>query len=451
MIENIIVLKGTIELQSPALIGCGKDDHTDIDLIKDSKGIPYIPATSLVGVLRDFIKPSSMNEGVLKEFWGYSVDENSQQSSITCDDLKAINGDAKQSLVEIRDGVAIDPKKSIVEDKSKYDFEIIKKGTRFSLYLEARCKQGRINEYSRFIRTIEASLNNGLIRVGAKTNSGLGRLKLKDDAIYIFDFKDKKDVLSWLKQDFTNKKPADEILPLNIKSNDFIIEASLRLKNSFIIRSYPSLPEDPDAVHITSADDYVIPGSSLKGALRSRALRIVNTIEKPYSIIENLFGDVYNDEQQAKQKGRKKGDAFKGRVTVEEVILPRFISELQTRIKVDRFTGGTIASALFETKPLFSSNNEDIKHLKITIKNCEPYEAGLMLLTLKDLFTGDLVVGGEKNIGRGVFEGLGAEISYDGKTISIDGSLSKLEQDKILTLNNLVKAFANFSGGGASC
>jgi CRISPR/Cas system CSM-associated protein Csm3 (group 7 of RAMP superfamily) len=38
------ILKGTIELRSPLIIGSGDDKELDIEIVKDEKGKPFIPA-----------------------------------------------------------------------------------------------------------------------------------------------------------------------------------------------------------------------------------------------------------------------------------------------------------------------------------------------------------------------------------------------------------------------
>ena len=73
-------------------------------------------------------------------------------------------------------------------------------------------------------------------------------------------------------------------------------------------------------------------------------------------------------------------------------------------------------------------------------KDEQDWEAGLLLQLLKDLWTGDLAIGGEKNIGRGVLEGLYARISWGTTSVEIrqdqggklqlgenPGAISKLE------------------------
>jgi hypothetical protein len=96
--------------------------------------------------------------------------------------------------------------------------------------------------------------------------------------------------------------------------------------------------------------------------------------------------------------------------------------ERQPRIKIDRFTGGVIGGALFETEPIWHKE-EKIK-VKIQVKKQKDRDSfwgvGLMLLVLKDLWNADLPVGGEKSIGRGLLVGRRARIRVDGREFEIE-------------------------------
>ncbi|HOV91198.1 MAG TPA: RAMP superfamily CRISPR-associated protein [Syntrophorhabdaceae bacterium] len=441
MIKGRLVLEGVVRLKSAALIGSGVRESTDIDILKDSKGRPYIPATSFVGVLR-----STINYSDLDIFWGYTSDDNSAQSALSCDDLTLL--DDTSPTIEVRDGIKIDPKTGKVAEGAKYDYEVIPPGTAFKMHLEATYRADDKEQLARLLKTIESNLKKKAIRIGAKTNSGLGRIVLEKSKLCDFDYSEKQNVLRWFKRDFENQPEYSGVEPRDLYDRSFSIDMTLVLKSSLIVRSYPSSPDAPDAVHMKSGDDHIIPGTSLKGAIRARALRIIKTLGKSEDILDELFGYVYDDEREAQQRGRKKGDARKGRIRIDEITLPRFVSELQTRIKIDRFTGGTIEAALFETKPLFSSaDNEEIKNVRISIRDCRDHEAGLMLLVFKDLWTGDLAVGGEKNIGRGVFKGISAEIRVNGKTIAIDHDLRKIRPEDLEEIERLVSSLVDYTGG----
>ncbi|MFN3479884.1 MAG: RAMP superfamily CRISPR-associated protein [Thermodesulfovibrionales bacterium] len=446
MIAGRLVLTGEVELTSPALIGSGTSERTDIDIIKDAEGRPYIPATSLIGVLKNSIRPKGME---LDHLWGYTKDKDSVQSAIRCDDLTLIED--MTYPIEVRDGIKINPKTGLVHEGAKYDYEIVPAGTRFYLHIEAPYKSGEKDPLARMVKTIEQQLSRGAISVGAKTTCGFGRIMLHNAKLYDYDYSNKQDVLRWLKEDTNNQPECKDIKPYELQDGDFCISATLRLKSALMVRSYSPLPEAPDAVHIRSGKHHIIPGTSLKGAIRARAERILNTVKGSSELIEDLFGYTYDDEQEAQKRGKKKGDAKKGRITIDEVILPRFASEIQTRIKIDRFTGGTIETALLEDMPLFTSKEgqEDIKNVRIRLKQCRDHEAGLMLLVLKDLWTGDIAVGGEKSIGRGVFEGIRAEITFGNKFITIGKSLTDLPVQDRQFLEGLVRAFVDYKNGGS--
>jgi len=52
----------------------------------------------------------------------------------------------------------------------------------------------------------------------------------------------------------------------------------------------------------------------------------------------------------------------------------------------------------------------------LSLRNPTPAEIGLLLLVLKDVWTGDLSFGGEGGVGRGRLLGRQAQLSYAGKT-----------------------------------
>ena len=143
------------------------------------------------------------------------------------------------------------------------------------------------------------------------------------------------------------------------------------------------------------------------------------------------------------------GWAPEGKVMKEKrkvVLLRKHIEnagkETQFRTKVDRFTGGVIKTGLFDSTPIWSGENNAHVTINIKIDDCKDWEAGLMLLLLKDLWASDLPLGGEKNIGRGLLKGETVKICFNGNDyiINEDKNLLTIDGDKH-ELENLVKAF----------
>jgi len=434
-LKGVLVLRGRIELISPASIGSGQDDNTNMDIILDAKGYPFIPASSFACILGHSLFPYFKNWGKVKEqnvFWGFSGEEGEGRvSAVSCSDLFLIN---KESEIIVRDGVAIDGSSGLAKAGAKYDYEIIERGAQFKLNLEIKVTEDNgFNLSEKVISVIRILLENGDVRIGRRTNSGLGRCKLIEAGIFKFDFNQKDDVFRWLTKDYSLEysPSSKEEMPLP-KNRFFSIQAEFIPKSSLIIRSYSSEITESDTVSLKSGSDFVIPGSSLRGALRKRAERILNTLspdnKKNDNILDKLFGFQLKNNSENKENLQEK--ERKGKLRVEEVVLKppnpdlhsQIVPEQQTRIKIDRFTGGTIEGALLENMALWSDGEprpENKFCMEFFIQDFEEHEAGLMLLLLKDLWIGDLAVGGEKSVGRGVLQGQHAGISWS------DGSITR--------------------------
>jgi CRISPR/Cas system CSM-associated protein Csm3 (group 7 of RAMP superfamily) len=436
-LKGKIVIQGRIKTESPLHIGCGSDERSDSDILLGNDGKAFIPATAFIGVLKHSItqKDNAFKEQ-LQNFWGYTNRKEGKQSSVRCSDLICIS----ETRTVIRDGIGIDNKTGMVKHQKKYDYEILERNSLFSVKIEFAFTHEDEALVKQMAASIFTLLESGCIQMGAKTNNGLGKIRLCKDAtkIYLFDFSKKIDVLNWLTQKFL---PANEIRlnslgsPFSAATHRFWMDATLILKHSLIIKSYPNNPAMPDAVHIQSLDDPVLTGSSLKGAIRARAERIVKTLDKPDTIVRNLFG--YVD----KTPGAK--EARKGKVRVHEIVMPQFVAELQNRIKIDRFTGGTIEGALFDSMPLFQDDSNKVIRVIVEVPKCKAAEAGLLLLVLKDLWTGDIAIGGEKNVGRGVFKGTSAFIEWNSERFTLDEDFSRIPPETRENLQQLVNAFTS--------
>jgi len=419
-----IIVKGKLKLISPLIIGSGKSNLADIEVLKDESGKPYIPATSFCGVLRHYFEDNTFSNNIQDQsnyFWGiHKKDQNGKvteiESALICHDLFTEN-----AIIRVRDGIRIDVKKGTAKDEGKYDYEVVEPDAVFDLFWEISIRKAfdkDKNILKKIIMTLISVLERGEISLGAKTNNGFGKCMLTDAQIYEFDFSKKNDVKQWLNQEFVNGiSKLDVDLFIN-QNKTFSIDASFSIKNSFIVRSYPSEPKFPDGVHLTSNGKNVMPGTSFKGAIRNRALRIANTLNiiNAEQKIKELFGTAGENETKRKSK-----------VVVEETIIEDSVAELQNRIKIDRFTGGTIKTALFDSMPLWSSNNPESVKIKIRLRDYEPWEAGLLMLVLKDLWAEDLAIGGEKNVGRGILTGNSAVIKWDNRMLIMERDVDKLK------------------------
>lgn len=427
-----IILKGKLVLKTPLLIGGGEaDGFTDITMIKDKSGIPFIPGTSFIGVLRSMLKKDSK----FHDYYFGDMEDDREKKINTQSFLVAGDIYLQNTKITVRDGVKIDRDRGVAENNAKYDYEAIESESDkeeaqgdFSIILTIRKRyEKNIADIEEFIDRIAALLEHGIF-LGAHTSKGFGKAVGIQMRKEIYDFKNCSDVIAWLKK--TGNPQKTEILQ-NLKyesPNDlFVLEADMFLSSSILVKT------ESDKTGIAAENlqknngDFIIPGATVKGVISQRIYDIFKNTGKEDSYLPKLLGS------------GKKNEALKSRLSVEEIYLQHnennapFIDYKQTRNRIDRFTGGTIDKALFTTRPVIQVE-KDMPYFKLIlkIKDCEDFEAGLMLFVLKDLWTGMVAFGGDKSIGRGILKGFNAKIHYkkSGKVMA-DAELTEDKDGKI--------------------
>lgn len=444
--RGVYQINGSVQLTSPLLIGCGSSEHSDIDLLLDGNGKPYIPGTSLAGVLRSSFVPAT-GEKEYDNYWGFGRDAG-RQSRIVCDDMTVQQG-SKFKIV-IRDGIKLDPQTALVEDQKKYDYQVLEPGARFVLNLELYWHdQSEKATAAALARHIVDGFHAGTISCGAKTANGLGLLQSGDLTAAEFDFGNGADSARWLLGKTGRQAQLPAAAPLKSSGSRLQISAKFSLPGALIVRSYPGDPKGADAVQLQSNGRYVVPGSSLKGAVRTRARQILYTVlgeEQGRQFEEQLFG--YVDEQTGAENDPRPV-ARKSRMRVRETVLAKeqFQEVMQHRVRIDRFTGGVIDGALFDSMPLYGSGNKQNElQLELEIAGCSEAEAGLLLLVLKDLWTGDLPLGGEKAVGRGVLHGKEAAIRLGEQQWKLTGEAVEVAEGDRAALSATVAALQKVKG-----
>ena len=151
----------------------------------------------------------------------------------------------------------------------------------------------------------------------------------------------------------------------------------------------------PDSENIQNANgDYIVPGSSLRGALRSQMEKIASYLEKD-SLIALAFG-TGNDDSETGNTGNL--------IFSDTVIGDRESNDkmpLFHRIHIDKFTGGVFHNGLFSEKDAAGD-----MVLKIEIQNSNQPEETLALLTLalRDLAIHTMSLGSGYSIGKGMIK-----------------------------------------------
>jgi CRISPR/Cas system CSM-associated protein Csm3 (group 7 of RAMP superfamily) len=260
----------------------------------------------------------------------------------------------------------------------------------------------------------------------------------------------------------------------------FHLKAEFSLDGSLLIRSGsgPRIEPDteqtpandpnvqrPDFIHLHSARPTpegthkrpVLSGTSLAGALRARAFKIARLIAPPTKEGEKAACGLIDDMFGADMKTAPKPKA--SRITVYEHVVSgveeKENTSVQNRVSIDRFTGGTRDGALFNEQPLFGGT-QSVVTVNLQLANPQEYEIGLLLLLLKDLWTGDLPLGGEISVGRGRLRGKKCQLEYrNGQPQSWElyangASGLRMEKGKPQDLENYVIRLHTHLGGSKS-
>jgi CRISPR/Cas system CSM-associated protein Csm3 (group 7 of RAMP superfamily) len=224
----------------------------------------------------------------------------------------------------------------------------------------------------------------------------------------------------------------------------FAVEATLQIDGSVLIRAGFESDTGPDMAHLMSPRDGknvpVLSGTSLGGVIRGQARRIARTVargdesvpegekarreEAALKFVRQMFGHMPVDDDSANEQAS--GPAA-SRVQVKERPIVDHVDLVQSRVKIDRFTGGAFESALFTEQPVFGglarimwqidqamvateAMDPDFARQETTLRKQFEAEVGLLLLVLKDLWTGFLPIGGEGSVGRGRLQGQSAHL-----------------------------------------
>jgi len=467
-----IYITGRLILDTPTHFGNGDAvGTTDINLLRDvvDGKRPLLPGASIAGALRNYIREYELGYGeetgkdgetAVEQLFGYLHDEQSAsfESALIVDD--ALGNLPSENPIEIRDGVAIDPKTrtALIDGKGKgykYDTELLSAGTTFRLSFEFLLTAENKKHLPLLVAGLRA-FEHGDIHMGLRKRRGFGRCHVTGWQVQQYKMNNAAQVAGWLNHTISNELNDEDTYKPNIaelldvpverqhNGEAFTLDAIFQLRNSLLIRSDSGDGADANMVHLrNAAGDPILSGTSLAGALRGRALRIANTVlegKTAVALIDSIFG---------KRIENSNDNPTGSPLIVEESVIKNGIDDrIQNRVKIDRFTGGAYPQALFSQQPIFardetpttvqikftlrktpvnrdeSANEAENKPARIGSFNAS---IGLLLLVLKDLWTEDLPLGGESSVGRGRLRGQTATLHLgDDKWVIEDGENGRL-------------------------
>jgi CRISPR/Cas system CSM-associated protein Csm3 (group 7 of RAMP superfamily) len=297
----------TIEAKTPLAIGSGERGFTIDRLIaRDASGLPYIPGTSLTGVLRKAFE-QQVGEEDAKALFGYQTPNKRSEgagSRLMLSSAHLLAEDGKTVMEGLptysrqspyfaaffrlpeRDHVRITHRGGAdTEGRGKYDEELVPKGARFVFAMELAGDVDRKENWEQLL----ALLHQPLLRLGAGTRKGLGRLQVVECLTATFDLEQEADLMAYLQLPNSLNALLKGGTPYqkNDKSNGLPsgwLHYQLEVTpQSFLLFGAGFGDEDADLVPKTESyfswengkaqlkkGDFLIPATSLKGALSHR-------------------------------------------------------------------------------------------------------------------------------------------------------------------------------------
>lgn len=310
------VVTGVLVANSALAIGSGEEGpHTDMACIKDGEGRWIIPGSTLAGAFRTEYQNMTA--------WG----SQDAASRLFFEDAVRVSGPED---AEVRDGVGIDRRTGTAAPTALYTREVIPVGTRFEWEFRIEVladDDGRDRAAAKsWLGLILARLSAG-ISLGAATSSGLGAIRLDKFRLTWIGFGNRAELLAFLGKQ-TNLEQL-QVKPEPIP-NRLRITCKWRARGPLLV-SVPvnglvdRLPQTTRKgaggnVHL------MIPSTSIKGVLRSRAEWIVRTVTgraAPERFLEQMndpgvIGQLFGRPPLGRGKARTRG--ARGALRVQEVL-----------------------------------------------------------------------------------------------------------------------------------
>lgn len=445
-----------IEAATPLAVHAGeKVVQTDAIVIRDVNGLPYIPGSSIAGVIRHAWKDAGNDVDELFGFQKNTMlvekgEPDGMGSRIIFSEARILNSQGqvvdglkpdeigKDPLLcqyadlPIRQHVRINHR-GVAADSGKFDEQVVFTGTRFCFEMEMIGNKSEKETFNQLF----AILNQSTFRLGGGSRKGFGKIAVKEirynelsisDKHYLKKSSNMEESKGWYKEE-----------PLEVKgSGQQYICYQLRPENFFLFGSGFG-DDDADMTPVkeqkvvwdnnigTLKDyEYLIPASSVKGALAHRTAFHYNQLDEFFAdgkseeeieahtgtnneAVRLLFGCEGDEKGEGKQRGN---------VLISDMFIKTAQDKTLNHVAIDRFTGGAIDGALFSEKAAYwHSDNEADYPLRLEIlideKNIDKMDKTKVKekalkafnMALDDLCNGLLPLGGGVNRGHGIFNG----------------------------------------------
>lgn len=455
------VIYGAIDVQlmSALHIGDGNDkvksqegsNAAESSIAVDGEGHYILPATSIAGVSLHYIRgiDSAMTAQALRLLGNDHV----LQGRKELQESRVYYYDARCSHVQIewRSGVRMDHARGTAKDEKLYRKRYMSPGMTATIDLQLFISEGEEDLAHWIIEQIARGYHTGKIAMGMRTSTGNGRFCVTKARYLDVDLTQEAGLRQYLQgvcacrtMAAANGIPLDYTSDANTVSDNvdtYVLTAYC--PEGLLIKSGEQ-QEQVDAANVfyTMAGDidkegnpirhYYIPGTSIKGILRTYAERLYAVMHLNTAELDYLFGTLPD------HKGKKRAGCIRTFDTDLENVSPM----IHNRIKVDRFLGSVVNGAKMEEEILCIPNNHAfslrvmIDHSLLQSKTNEQqpdpvtlqrHAQAVIFLALRDLGTGRVTLGSGSSIGHGRLQG--TTLTRNQAQYIITGDQIKCEQE----------------------
>ena len=405
----------TIEAETPLKVGSNNSDFLqDAPVQKDWNNLPMILGTSIAGVLRKDFNKEKVDDIFGNDNGSKVMISNAllvDEKGNVCEELLL----EKTPFLEIFDNLPIREhtaitSKGVAKEHSKFDEEVVYKGTKFKFSVEL------VKDDKENFEAILNLLNSPSFRLGGGSTKGFGKFKIVKIKTT------SKECSSSLNDDFEDEYNYKNTIPncdyikyeLKIKPDDFFMLGSgFGDEDADMTPVYEKVIQYDETNSGLSEEQILIPASSIKGAIAHRTAFYYNLQKKLFignseakETIKEIFGKA--------KDSKHNNDGAKGKVLFSDCFKSKTDEKVFDHVSIDRFTGGAIDGALFQEKTVADDGEfytiEILLHKEL--KNSDEQKAFESALT--DITTGMLPLGGSTTKGHGVFSG---ELLKDGEKI----------------------------------
>lgn len=321
-------LTGVLVALSPVHVGNIDDDiGVELSQARDGLNRPVLPGTTLAGVIRSAL-PDTWGKDPL---WGCvsgrtdkgGDDGTGRASWVWVDDATG----PVDTVPEHRDTASIDRMTGGPARGHLFTREVVPAGTQFTFRLAVDdAEPGPNSRAHRLVDRIADLLRGPGIAIGGATSRGLGRVHLADARLRRMDLATRAGILAALRGEPASEQPRSGVDSAAVPPGIVRIRIPWRPAGPVMV----GVAADGGTIDLlpltTTVDGHsrlVIPGSSIKGVLRSHAERITRTVlgadvpttfldqMRGLAVVERLFGTAAE-----RVNGSNKGQ--RGSVTVHE-------------------------------------------------------------------------------------------------------------------------------------